>query len=300
MTSLTELSAFERVGSLGSFALAARALRLTPSAVSKAVFRLESHLGAKLLVRTTRRLRLTEAGAAFHAHCRRMLAELDEAERAVGRAHGTPAGHLRVELPLRVGTRQILRSLGAFTADFPGIELDVRLDDRYADLVEDDIDVAVRVGQLRDSRLVARRLTYARHTLVAAPAYLATRPVPRSIEDLEAHERLLFRSGNSGRVLDWIFERKGRRIAWPPHRGHTFSNSDALIAAAAAGMGIAQVLDLSAADELAAGRLTHLLSPFVAKGPPISVVSTPEKLLLPKVRAFRDFVVALPEAWTGR
>jgi DNA-binding transcriptional LysR family regulator len=300
MTGLAELSAFERVGSLGSFVVAARALRLTPSAVSKAIARLESRLGAKLLVRTTRRLRLTEAGAGFHAHCRRLLAELDEAERAVGRTHGAPAGRLRVELPLRVGTQQIIRSLPAFTEAFPGIELDVRLDDRYADLVDDDIDVAVRVGQLRDSRLIARRLTHARHLLVAAPAYLATRPAPRTIDDLEKHDRLLFRSRNSGRVLDWVFERSRRRISWPPRRGHTFSSSDALIAAATAGMGIAQVLDLSAADAVAAGQLRPLLPRFAAEGPPVSVVSTPEKLLLPKVRVFRDFVATLPGAWTQR
>jgi len=300
MTGLAELSVFERVGSLGSFVLAARALHLTPSAVSKAIARLERRLGAKLLVRTTRRLRLTEAGSAFHAHCRRLLAELAEAERSVGRTHGAPAGLLRVELPLRVGAQQIIPALPTFTKAFPGIELDVRLDDRYADLVEADVDVAVRVGQLRDSRLVARRLTRTRHLLVAAPAYLATRPAPRTIGDLERHDRLLFRSRNSGRVLDWIFQRGGQRSSWPPGRGHTFSSSEALIAAASAGMGIAQVLDLSDAEALAAGQLGLLLPRFAAEGPPVSVVSTPEKLLLPKVRAFRDFVAALPGAWTQR
>jgi LysR family transcriptional regulator for bpeEF and oprC len=289
MHDLTEITAFTRVMATGSFAGAAQLSGITASAVSKAVSRLEARLGVKLLVRTTRRVRPTEAGSAFHARCERILSDLADAEREVAALQRAPRGLLRVEVPLTLGARAIIPALPDFIEKYPELELDVRSSDIYADLVAGDIDAAVRVGHLDDSRLVARKLATTRNVLVSSAAYVAKHGAPRSVSELAAHPALLFRSAKTGRTLEWRFARGTRTLSQAPVSRASFSNSEAIIAAAASGLGIAQLLDVSVALPIERGELVELLAESSVPGPPVWLVCTREKSALPKVRAFHDF-----------
>ena len=290
MLETPELRVFVHVGTSLSFAAAARALSMTPSAVSKAIVRLESRLGAKLLVRTTRSVRLTDAGGDFLERAARILDELEAAERGVQVSGGAVRGRLRLELPFTLGTRQIVPLLAAFSARYPDVQLDVRLDDRYTDLPAEGVDAAVRVGDLDDSRLIARKLTTSQVVTVAAPAFVKVHGSPRAPERLSPAHCLLFRSANSGRTLPWRFANRDRRMTFTPAGSHSFSNSEALLAAAMSGLGVAQVLDFAASDALRARRLVPLFAELAVAGPPISFVCLPEQASLPKVRAFSDFL----------
>lgn len=292
MLDISELRVFVHVGSSLSFATAARALSMTPSAVSKAVVRLESKLGAKLLVRTTRSVRLTDAGGDFLERAARILAELAAAERGAQAAGSAAGGRLRLELPVTLGARQIVPLLAAFSARYPEVQLDVRLDDRFVDLAAEGVDAAIRVGNLEDSRLIARKLATSQVVTVAAPAFVKAHGNPRAPEKLSPEHCLLFRSANSGRTLPWRFGTRGRRATFTPDGSHSFSNSEALLAAATSGLGVAQVLDFAASDALRAKRLVPLFAELAVAGPPISFVCLPEQASLPKVRALSDFLVA--------
>jgi len=283
---------FVLVGNSLGFARAARALGVTASTVSKAVARLELQLGAKLLVRTTRSVRLTEAGRALLERASRVVEEMDAMERGIAALGSAPRGRLRLELPLTLGARQVVPRLARFCAAHPHVELDVRLDDRYVDLVGEGSDAAVRVGELVDSRLVARRLRSARVVTVAAPTFVRRQASLRRPEQLPSDQCLGFRSARSGRILPWSFTRQGRVQSFAPNVVHVFSNSEALVAAATAGLGAAQVLDFAVAGELADGRLVQLFPELSSAGPPISFVCPPEHVALPKVRALSDFLAA--------
>ncbi|HEY3256407.1 MAG TPA: LysR family transcriptional regulator [Polyangiaceae bacterium] len=292
-----ELRAFTQVGRTLSFARAARALGLTSSAVSKAVARLEQRLGTKLLVRTTRSVRLTDSGALLLERVTPLLGALDDAERVALAGRAAPSGRLRLELPLTLGVRRIVPLLPTFSARYPELELDVRLDDRYVDLVAEGVDAAVRVGELADSRLVARKLAATRVVTVASPKFLRKHGRPRAPEELAGQQCLLFRSASSGRVVPWRFTSAGRSFSWQPERAHTFSNSEALVAAASAGFGVAQLLDFAASDQLKSGGLSEVLAEFSSVGPPISLLCAPGQQELPKFRVLAEF---LREAFGAR
>jgi DNA-binding transcriptional LysR family regulator len=290
MLDLVDLKTFARVAASRSFAEAARSLGVTPSATSRAVARLEQHLGLKLFVRTTRSVRLTEAGEGFRQRIERALTELDDAESAAFDQRKTPHGLLRIELPLALGVRRVVPLLPAFCARFPDISLEVRSSDRFADLVADEVDVALRVGPLEDVRLIARKVDTSRVVTLAAPAYLRKHGRPRTPEELARHVCLIFRSSNSGRVLAWRFAAGDKQTQLIPERAHVFSSSEAMLAAASAGLGVAQVLDFSAEAALARRDLVAILRERQAPGPAISLVCRPERAQLPKVRAFSDFI----------
>jgi DNA-binding transcriptional LysR family regulator len=297
MLDTLELQVFVRVAGSLSFGAAARTLGLTPSAVSKAVARLEARLKTKLLTRTTRRVRLTERGAAFVERATRILDELAAAERDAHAARPTPSGRLRLELPLTLGAKQVVPLLADFCKRYPEVQLDVRLDDRYVDLVGEGSHAAVRVGALSDSRLVARKLATASVVTLASPAFVRAHQRLSSPERLEPRHCLLFRSASSGRALPWRFARAGKLVTYAPPSVHTFGNSEALIAAAIAGLGVIQVLDFAAVDELRRGALVAVFRELACAGPPISLVCPPEHVDLPKVRALSAF---LSEKFAGR
>lgn len=292
MLEIADLKAFSQVAASGSFSGAARTLGVTSSAASKAVARLEQHLGAVLFVRTTRSVRLSEAGSAFFERVTRILAELAEAESAAQSTRAAPRGLLRVEVPFALGVRRVAPLLPAFARRYPEVELEIRTSDRIVDLVAEEIDVALRVGVLADTALIARRIATSRVVTLAAPTYLEEHGRPRTPEELARHVCLVFRSSNSGRIRPWRFEHAGKSQQLMPPRAHIFSNSESMLAAAAAGLGIAQLLDFSAEPALARRELTLLFRVHEAAGPPISLVYRSERALLPKVRAFVDFVAA--------
>ncbi|MFJ5368322.1 LysR family transcriptional regulator, partial [Bosea sp. CER48] len=186
-----EMEVFARVVELGGFSPAARALRMTPSAVSKLVARLEARLGVRLIVRSTRKFMLTEEGTTFHERTLRVLADLDEAERAVA-ACQVPRGRLRVNTNVPFGRHFLLPLVPRFATFHPGVQLDLTLSDAVVDLVDERADVAIRVGPLRSSLLVARKLGESRVAVVASPAYLAARGSPADPGDLAKHDLVTF------------------------------------------------------------------------------------------------------------
>ena len=224
-----EMEVFVRVVEQGGFSAAARACRMTPSAVSKLVARLEARLGVRMVNRSTRRFQLTPEGAAFYERSVAVLADLDEAEREAS-SGAQPSGRLRVNSNVPVGTHLLLPIVPAFLACHPQVSLDIALTDRVVDLLEDRTDVALRSGPLKSSRLVARKLGQTRLMVVASPAYLARVGTPRTPADLANHNCLAFSYARA--VNGWPFTRRGRRTEVMPQGNTQISDGEALRAVA--------------------------------------------------------------------
>ncbi|CAB3799297.1 LysR family transcriptional regulator [Paraburkholderia fynbosensis] len=286
-----ELEVFVRSVELGGFSAAARALGMTPSAVSKLVARLEARLGARLLNRSTRNLQLTPEGCVFYERGVRVLAELDETER--GAALGaTPRGRLRVHANVPLGRHYLLPLAPAFLDAHPDITLDIVLTDQVVDLLEQRTDVAIRSGPLKDSQLVARKLGDAGMVIVGAPAYLARHGTPGTPADLHAHNRLGFgfaRAANGWPLLD----EDGRSIDVPVEGNALVSDGETLRQLAVAGVGLARLASFQVRDDVAAGRLVVLLDAFnPGDTEPVNVLYLGQGGHLPaRVRALLDFLV---------
>jgi DNA-binding transcriptional LysR family regulator len=291
MSTLDGIELFAATVEAGSFAAAARRLRLTPSAVSRRVGGLEAELGVQLLARTTRTLRLTDDGRAFHARCVRILEELQDARRDLARASKTPSGTLRVDAPIALSRHVLAPRIPRFLERYPDIRLHLTVRDQLVDPVAEDLDVVVRIGELADSSLIARRLGECEMTLCAAPAYLRRRGRPRTLRDLERHERLGYlREGHPGTVV--LHGPAGPTHVQPSGAFHA-NDVDALIAAALAGRGIVALFDFLAAPHLRARRLTRVLADHRGEVRPIHALYPRNRHLLPKVRVFVDFVAEL-------
>ncbi len=199
MHQLQALLAFSETAKRGSFAAAARDIGAVPSTVAKAVTRLELSLGLRLFHRSTRQVSLTLDGERLFARCQRVLAEVEALHADAAGTRAAPGGSLRIDVPVVLGRRVIVPMLADLAARHPALDLDVRLSDAYADLVKDGVDLALRIGELADSRLVARRVGSQDWVLCAAPAYLARKGVPRSVRALVSHDAVVFRLPTSGR-----------------------------------------------------------------------------------------------------
>ena len=289
MADLRTLAIFVKVGERRSFVGAARELGISQSGVSNAIGRLEDRLGVRLLARTTRRVNLTEDGAAYLERCRRILEDLDEAELVLKAARTTPIGRLHVDMPVSYGRLKIVPQLGAFQARYPEVEFALTFTDRYIDLVEEGVDVAVRFGPLRDSTLVARRLSEARFQVVGSPAYFARAGRPRTPDDLKRHQCLVLAQRES-RPRDWRFRRGAEDILIAPPSRMSFSDGAAICAATCAGYGLAQMHDYYAGGPIAAGELEPVLEKFRTGPDGIFLVYPQTRHLSPKVRAFVDFM----------
>jgi LysR family transcriptional regulator for bpeEF and oprC len=209
MQDLRTLAIFVKVAERLSFVRAAGDLGITQSGVSNAISRLEDQIGTPLLARTTRRVSLTEHGAAYFERCRQALAELEEAELVLKNAQLKPSGNLRIGMPVSFGRLKVVPLLGAFQARYPDIALRLTFNDRYVDLVEESIDVSIRFGVLQDSSLIARRLGGAQLSVVGAPRYLAKYGTPKRPEDLAAHNCLEFAFRETRLAREWRFARSG-------------------------------------------------------------------------------------------
>jgi DNA-binding transcriptional LysR family regulator len=286
-----ELEIFVRVAELGSFSAAARALRITPSAISKLVARLEARLGARLLNRSTRRLQLTPEGAMFYERGRSVLADLDEAERGAA-AGAAPRGCLHVNANIPFGMHHLLPLLPGFLAQYPGLTIDLALTDEVVDLLEERADVAIRTGPLRSSQLLARKLGESGMMVVASPAYLARHGAPRTPADLAGHNRLGF--GFARHSEGWPFRDGAGTRELPPSGNTLVSDGEAMRQLALAGLGIARLALFHIAPDVAAGRLVPVLEAynpgdtqaihavFVGRGGPLPA----------RVRAFLDYLAA--------
>lgn len=287
---LNELLVFAKVVQAGSFTVAARGLRMPKSTVSRKVSELEERVGAQLLQRTTRKLRLTDVGQAYYEHCARIVAEAEQAELAVTRMQAAPHGLLRVTAPLT------FNFLGPIVAEFlkryPEVQLELVCTDRSVDLVEEGFDVAVRAGRLADSSLIARKLGDIARVVVAAPEYLEQRGVPKSPKDLERHDCLVFGAGMEGNV--WTLHSGSRSVQVSVRARLVVNEPDMLRAVALGGAGVTLLPTLLNAADLSAGRLRRILPDWSSSGAPVHAVYPGSRHHSPKVMAFVDF---LRERW---
>ncbi|MFE0015255.1 LysR family transcriptional regulator [Mesorhizobium sp. NPDC059054] len=287
---LGEMDVFVRVVELCGFSPAARALRLSPSAVSKLIARLEARLGARLFNRSTRKLALTPEGSIFYDRCVRILADVDGAEREAA-AGAVPRGRLRVNCNVAFSQWVLTPILPEFLARYPEIVLDLVVSDVVVDLLQEHADVAIRIGPLANSSLIARKLGESRAIVVASPAYLERAGTPRTPADLASHNLLGF--GFSRLIEGWPFlDEKKRVVRIAPLGNALVSDGDTMRRLAVAGAGIARVARFQMEEDLAAGRLVPLLEDYSpGEVEPIHAVYVGQGGVLPaRVRAFLDFV----------
>jgi DNA-binding transcriptional LysR family regulator len=283
---LTGLVAFARAGSIGSYTAAARSLSISPSAVSKSVQRLEQHLGISLFTRTTRSLTLTPEGRELHERALRLLRDVEEIEQVAMTARSEPSGTLRIAAPLPIGLHVIAPALPAFRKLYPKVTVDLRLNDQIVDIIEQGIDIAVRIGDLADSRLLSRRLASHRLCCFASPAYLEARGTPMHPDELEGHDTVNLRYQSTGQALHWPFRIGDRMIEIVPPSGIVVDMSDALVATLAAGGGIGISATFIAAPYVARGELVPVLSEFAVKRHNITALWPESRRTNPAVRAF--------------
>jgi DNA-binding transcriptional LysR family regulator len=254
-----EMEVFVRVVELGGFSAAARAFRMTPSAVSKLVARLERRLGTRLVNRSTRRLKLTPEGCTFYERSVRLLAELEETERGAAPT-AAPRGRLRISANVPFGRHFLLPLVPEFLATYPAVTLDITLTDEVIDLLEERTDVAIRAGPLRTSQLIARKLGATRMVIVAAPAYLKRSGAPKTPRDLERHNRLGFSYARA--VEGWPLVERGEPISVAPLGNVQASDGEALRHLVLAGVGLARLAAFQVKADLAAGRLVRVLDEY--------------------------------------
>jgi len=293
MDRLLAMQVFIAVVEAGSFSLAARRLKLSNATVSTLIRNLEAHLGVRLINRTTRRMHLTDDGAAYFERCRRILAQVEETETALARSRELPHGLLRVDLPTAFGRLYFIPAMPGFLDRYPDLQIMVTMTDRRADLIEAGVDAAVRIGALEDSSLVARRLYDAHYIACASPEFLERYGEPKSPRDLERFRCLGFYSMHTEQVIPWRFERNGATHTHKPDGRININSADALVEAARYGEGIIYLLDLSTSRALAAGELKAVLSDWNTPTQPLSVVYPQTRHLSAKVRAFADFVASM-------
>jgi LysR family transcriptional regulator for bpeEF and oprC len=291
MPDLRTLAIFVKVAERLSFVRAAAELGITPSGVSNAVGRLENEIGTRLLARTTRRVSLTEHGAAFFARCRQALAEIEEAELVLKNAQLRPSGNLRIDMPVAFGRIKVAPLLAAFQARYPDVNVHGTFNDRIVDLVGEGVDVSVRFGFLEDSSLIARRLGGAELSVVGAPAYFARHGKPKRPEDLEAHNCLGFTFRETRQPREWRFAHNGGEIPLMPKGNMSLSDGAAICDAAIAGLGLVQLQDFFVEGPIARGALVAVLEKFRPQPQPIWLVYPQTRHLSPAVRAFVDFMV---------
>jgi DNA-binding transcriptional LysR family regulator len=283
------MQVFVRVAALGSFSAAARVLNLSQTMVTKHVAALEERLGVKLLHRSTRKLVLTEGGRTYLAACERILAEIDEAETSASLDRIEPRGTLRLNVPLTFGFRQVAPALSEFSRIYPAVSFDLGLADRYVDLMEEGWDMAIRIGRLKDSSLVARRLAACRTIVCASPAYLKERGVPQDLGDLAQHNCLGYTLPSAIGADRWAFGSDGDIVV--PIRGNLRANNgDALLAAALAGQGLIYQPTFIVSDSLREGSLVPVLTGYPTYEPAIHAVLPSGRQAPAKVRAFVAFL----------
>jgi DNA-binding transcriptional LysR family regulator len=297
MDRLEAMRVFAAVADQSGFAPAARRLGLTPASVTRAVAALEDRVGARLFTRTTRVVRLTEAGTRFLADCKRILGEVDEAEAAAAGSHSEPRGQLVVTAPVMFGRMHVSPVIFDFLARHPNVSVRALFLDRVVDLMDEGVDVAIRIGMLPDSALSAVRIGAVRRVICAAPGYLKRRGVPRTLADLAQHDGISF--AGVAPLRDWSFAVGGKIQTATPRIRLEVNSADVAIAAAAAGGGLTRVLSYQVAEALRARRLRLVLTEFETPPLPIHIVHAEGRRAPAKLRAFVDFAAARLRAKTG-
>jgi DNA-binding transcriptional LysR family regulator len=297
---LTGIVAFARAASHGSFTAAAQSLSVSPSAVSKTIQRLEQQLGLRLFTRTTRSLVLTPEGRDLHERALELLRAAEDVVQSAAVARSAPSGTLKIAAPLPIGTRLLAPALPEFRRRHPQLDIDLRLSDRFVNLVEEGIDVAIRVGNLPDSNLVSRRLAPTRVSAFASPAYLARRGTPRRPEDLKDHDCVNFRYQSSGQLFRWTFRVGGRTVELTPEAAIVVDVSDAVVEVLAAGGGIGLAASFIAAPYVERGLLVPVLDACSVDRSAITAVWPESRRASPNVKAFVSFLAEVfpsPAPW---
>lgn len=288
MDRLAEYESFLAVSRAGRFSQAADDLGVSPSAISKQIKALEERLGVRLFNRTTRRVALTDEGRAFSERIQSILSELADAESAVAAGAVEPRGVLRVGAPMDFGRLHLAEPIARFAASQPRLEVEIELSDRFVDLIEEGLDVVVRIGELADSSVVARRLAPCRRVICASPDYLDRQGRPATVEALAAHRRIGYAYEAE---RSWTFDSEDGPVRVDVPIGHRSNNGEMTRAMVVAGLGLALLPTFIVCDDLRAGRLVPLLADRLSSVIPIQAVYPHRKHLSAKVRAFVDHLV---------
>lgn len=294
MDQIQAMRVFARVVETGGFTRAAETLDMPKGSATKLVQQLETRLKVKLLNRTTRRVTVTPDGAAYYERASRLLNDLDEMEAAMTLAQGKPGGRLRVDVGSSIASLIIIPALPDFYRRYPDIQLDLGVGDRPVDLISDNVDCVIRGGELSEQSLVARRIANMPLVAVATPAYLAANGTPAHPLDLEAgHTMINFFSPRTGRLFPNVFERDGERIEVGGRYKLSLNEGNAYLAAALAGLGVAQLARFQAAPHIASGELVEILPEWQHPLIPMHVVYPPNRHLSARVRAFVEWAAEL-------
>jgi LysR family transcriptional regulator for bpeEF and oprC len=293
MDRLQAMEVFVRVVDTGAFTRAAEVLHMPKATVTTLVQNLESHLGAKLLNRTTRRVNVTPDGAAYYERCTRILAEVEETESALGRNKSNPRGRLRVDVPVTFGRRVLVPALPDFFARYPEIRLEIGCSDRPVDLIEEGVDCVVRGGVQPDSTLVARRVGMVDFISCATPGYLKHHGMPVHPHDLMRHHCISYFSSKTGRIMGWDFSKDGERIDLQLDGVVALNDGEAYLEAGLAGLGIVQAATFMVKDALASGRLTRVLADWQIDPLPVWIMYPQNRHLSAKVRVFVEWIADL-------
>lgn len=288
MDLLGPMRTFVRVVEAGSFTSVATEQNTSQPTISRQVAALEEYLGARLLTRTTRALTLTDDGRAFYEHALRALEAVGEAENAVGRRQAKPMGTLRLAVPVVLGRRHIVPRLARFLARYPDVAIDLAMSDSFVDLVEQGIDLALRVGEITDQSLVARKIGMVRRLTVASPGYLKARGSPRTPEDLKRHDCIVYTRLATGNR--WHFESKDGPLVVTVSGRYRVDNSEAVREGVLAGLGIAVIPGFALSDEVERGDVKVLLKAYEPKLLPLNAVYGSRRYVPPRVRAMIDFL----------
>ena len=293
MDRFNAMRVFTRIVELGGFAKAADSLQLPRASVTVLIKQLEAHLGVQLLQRTTRQISLTLDGAAYYPRCVRLLADLEETESVFSSAAQQPAGKLRIDLHATLAMHFVMPVLDQFCARYPLIELEIGMGDRLVDLVREGVDCVLRVGELGDSSMVARRVALLEQLTCASPAYLAAHGTPENLAQLAGHRAVNFFSAQTGKVWPFDFKVDGQRHSVALPGTVSVNNADAYHACCRAGMGLIQAPRYHLESALAAGELVEVLRDLRPDPLPVSVLYPHHRQLSPRVRVFADWVASV-------
>ncbi|HAT33176.1 MAG TPA: LysR family transcriptional regulator [Janthinobacterium sp.] len=294
MDRLKAMQTFVRIVEANSFTRAAETLGLPRAALTASLQNLEAFLGTRLLQRSTRRLSLTPDGAEYFAHCVRILVEVEAAETAFrGQGGRGPQGRLRLDVPSALFRRLIVPRLAEFRRRYPDLELLVTMGDRLVDLIQDGVDCALRVGALRDSSLIGRRIGTMHFLCCAAPAYLLDRGTPPTLEALAGHLAVGHLSGSTGRAFDWDFQVDGRVLTVPMKSMVAVNDAEAYLSCGLNGLGLLQVARYQAREHVRSGALVELFAQWKPVPMPISLIYPGTRQASPKLRAVTDWLAEL-------
>ena len=297
MAGLQAYLAFLETVKRGNFAAAGREMGMSASAVAKSIGRLETDLGIRLFHRTTRQVTLTSDGQMLFERCKRITDEIEALRDEAASARSEPSGVLRINVPVVIGRTLVVPVLAQLLRRHPRLELDVSYSDRYVDLVKDGLDAAIRIGHLKDSTLIGHAIGEQSLVICGAPDYLEQRGIPKKPADIAQHSCLMFRALSSGQLRSWQLYGNRKLLELKPPTSVVMNDGEALVAAAASGMGLIQVPSIMVAHEINAGRLIPLLEAYRAPPQAISIVYPSARRIPLRLRAFIELLTVHEASW---